>query len=239
MQHYHLLFRIAALGALPLALFAQSNSSGTSSMNSSSDMSMSLQSVNSDSLQTQVTAKNLIGKEVHDRNGKKIGSVIDVLLPGQSSSLAGAFSSNSSSSNSSSSLSASDSDRSTGNASLNGTNSSSQGPGGNMSAAGGATPTTSSGYGNDSSHNNTGSTYSSSSSPGSSGMNSPAGTYSSSSTMSNEPAAVIRLGSMLSGNRNLVQVPLSQLTYDSSQNRIMLNVSDSDLSRFKGSNHNR
>lgn len=51
-----------------------------------------LQRVTKDSLDNQITAKGLIGKNVHDSSGDKIGEVEDIVLDAsQLSQLAGAF----------------------------------------------------------------------------------------------------------------------------------------------------
>jgi hypothetical protein len=97
--------------ALPLPLLAQGDSSSASvggnqsgagsNLSTDSDPGSDLrngdlaepaiQRVDKASLRTQLTAKNLIGRDVHDRSGRKIGSVHDVVLPPGSPSLATAF----------------------------------------------------------------------------------------------------------------------------------------------------
>jgi hypothetical protein len=79
----------------PLAVFGQTHS-GTShgqtgsSTNQRTSSSGQLQQVSKDSLDSQVTAKNLLGKEVYDQSGKKIGSIEDVMLAGHAPSLVAA-----------------------------------------------------------------------------------------------------------------------------------------------------
>jgi hypothetical protein len=95
---------------LPLSVLAQGDSSSSAggdhvsagsnfstdsasrSDTSTADLSVrEVHRVDKASLRTQLTAKNLIGRDVHDRSGRKIGSVHDVVLPPGSSSLALAF----------------------------------------------------------------------------------------------------------------------------------------------------
>ncbi len=57
--------------------------------------------------------------------------------------------------------------------------------------------------------------------------------------MGSGPAAIVSYGGFMGAGGTLFRIPLSQLRYDSSNNHITLNVSDSELSSLKNSKVSR
>ena len=139
----------------------------------------SIRRVTQESLSQQFTAKALIGKDVYDSNGKKVGDVRDVVLdPSSNSMLAtGLTQANSAPKSSGPSTSVP------------------------MSAVGASSTTSGSDVNSASNTSRT-----------------PSG-----------PAAIVAIGSTLGMGGNLLQIPLSQLGYDSTHQHIRLNVAQSDL----------
>lgn len=229
---------LAAAIALPFALNAQSSSSGSSTSSSSADASSSstqprvstgatgntdhsgttgsstsdyrstqsgmtgsnysgmgsgqMMQVTKESLENKLTAKNLMDKDVYDRDQKKIGKVVDVVLRGQTGSLGSAF----------------------------GDSSDAHGMGTSANSGRSDSASRSPGTANNTGYN------------GSQGSST---SYGSGSAMMNSSASqnsvVIAHGGLLKMNRDLISVPLSQLSYDSSSKHFMLNVSSSEISR--------
>jgi len=183
---------------------------------------MALQRVTKESLDTQLTAKDLIDKDVYGRDQKKIGKVVDVVLPGsQSSPLAYAFSKNENNGSSSSSVSNS-----------TGTDSASSGMGGSQT-----TGTGSSSRGGSSSGSGSGSSSGLASSSGNSSGSLGSSSYGSSSSDSSQPAVVIAHGGLM--KKDLIRAPLSQLSYDSRQERLTLNVSDNEITTLTSNDSGR
>ncbi len=252
--------------ALPLAVSAQSstgssstgsqssdttsstrpNSSGSSTYDSTSTGSHTagmggLQRVTKDSLDSQLTAKDLIGKDVYDNAGKKVGSIDDVVLSSAASShLATAFSSKDRDQSDSSYQTASGN---TGAASGSANNSgntygSTSGSNANTSSTGSDGIATRSSSGNYAASNATGSTDSTSTSgsmnSSTRGTQSALGSVGSAidstmSSLTSEPAAIVSVGGFMGMGRNMVRVPVSQLSFDASNERLTINVSESEL----------
>ncbi len=255
---------VATVGALPLALQAQSGNAGTSSprtspSSGSSDNSASTSStrsgdmpsssstpsstysgagstsgsslssanstgitnihrISSAALDRQFTAKDLIGKDVYDNQNKKVGEVKDVVLDSsQSRQLASALS-----------MKAGRHSGRVGNS-----DASASGSMGNGTASGSV------GVGNAS--------VSGSVNTGMADNDTDAGRSSDRSRMDgdhprwghSEPSAIISYGGFLGMGDNLLRVPISQLNYDSAQDRLTLNVTETELSSLKTSDTSR
>lgn len=182
-------------------------------MNSNSGMSGSgvagIDRLTQREVDSQLTAKALIGKNVYDNAGKRVGEVKDIVLDSsRAPQLAGVVSghdrdnaSNTSSTSASRPSSSGAATTSGGYASTNGSNSSS---------------TRSSGSSD---------TMSNDISRASSALQGMA-----SSLTSSGPSAIISSGGFLGMGDNLLRVPLTQLSYDSGSDHITLNVSQEELS---------
>jgi len=218
----------------PLAFLAAAQSSASST---SSGMG-AVTRVTKDSLRDQLTAKNLLGKDVYDNRGKKIGSVHDVVLADQHSSLGTAMSgsssdmdgSGSSTGTSGSAYNSGTSGSGNTTAGSYGTTSAGNSSSGNTTASGGTGMYGNSGSGNYTS-GNTGT--SSTGNRTSSGRNYDSGSLTSSGMMT-ESALIISTGHFGMGGA-MLRVPISQVNYDSSQRRLTLNLSEDDLDRLKDS----
>lgn len=179
-----------------------------------------IQRVTQDRVDQQLTAKTLIGKPVFDNQGRRIGEVKDVILDATGApALAGAFSHGS--------TKEADHAGMTRSASSSGSMSSS------TPSATSTAPTSGSDYAT------------SSPAPGHSAAN-PNGTVGATGSSldqrslsnglaaaagwENSPAAIISSGGFLGMGDNLLRVPLNQLSYDGSKDRITLNVSQTELS---------
>lgn len=172
------------------------------------------------SIERQFTAKALIGKDVYDNSGKKVGEVRDVVLDSsRAPQLASALSMrNGSRSSSSAGMSA------TGTAGVN------------SHSSGATTADTSANAGTSGADvASTNTRVGVSGSLGSASADLPAFGAGS----SNEPAAIVSYGGFMGAGGTLFRVPLSQLRYDSAKDHIALNVSDSELSSLKNSDTSR
>ena len=169
-----------------------------------------MQRVTKDSLEHQLTAKGLIGKNVHDSSGEKIGEVEDIVLDAsQLSQLASAFMDRDSDRSSAT--------RSTGAAST---------AGAARSTGAGASGTYAAGAAGDGASATAGRT-------GSASARSDLGAAASSmisGAMSSGPAAIVSAGGVLGLGQDLIRVPLSQLSYDANEDRVTLNVSRDQIS---------
>jgi hypothetical protein len=184
-------------------------------MASSSELS-SVQRVTKDSLKTQVTAKSLIGKNVHDSSGEKIGEVQDIVLDSSSApQLASGFANREEarearSSSTSSSSSAQPSSSANPRVSPSGTYAA--GAGGDGASTTSATDRMRS-AGRDAAD---------------------AARDLGASTMgalsSTGPAAIISAGGMFGLGDSMIRVPLSQLSYDADEDRVTLNITRDQLS---------
>ncbi|HET7534992.1 MAG TPA: PRC-barrel domain-containing protein [Candidatus Didemnitutus sp.] len=239
--------------ALPLALFAQSGSSSSRSGSnmpgpnsnssgnlSSSDASSSVQRADKESLKNELTAKNLIGKDVYDNAGKKIGEVKDIVLEGQAPNLASAFAEgglNDSPTNSRNTSAGSNND----NSDSSGSATPNTGRSGSATHATTGTGVTTAESG---SMGRTGASASNGDSRGnlSSGSTSSASSRrmggSSSSVVgsgSEEPAVIVGSGGFaaLSGGGNMLRVPISQIRYDSNQKHLTVPISEAEANRIK------
>ena len=187
-------------------------------MGSSSDLS-SVQRVTKDSLKTQVTAKSLIGKNVHDSSGEKIGEVQDIVLDATSApQLASGFANREDArearSGSTASTSSAQSNAANPRVSPSGTYAA--GAGGDGASTTSATDRLRS-AGRDAAD--------AARDLGASAM----GALSSSG-----PAAIISAGGMLGLGDSMIRVPLSQLSYDANEDRVTLNISRDQLSSITG-----
>ncbi len=224
--------------ALPCLAFAQAGSSSTkpSSTPSSHDRTMSspgysasdasgghLQRITSDQLDNQLTAKTLIGMDVNGSDGKKVGSVVDVVLSsslsmGKTDMRGGSTSNTSASANrgSTSNTSASAAKGSTGSTS-NTTASAARGTTGSTSNT---SPSTS----RDSNYSETGTTGARSSgslaADGRSAMGSMHGMQ--------QPAVIVSTGGLMGIGNDLIRVPMSKINFDSDKKEIRLNVTEDE-----------
>lgn len=174
----------------------------------------SIRRVSENAIERQFTAKALIGKDVYDNSNKKVGEVRDVVLDSsRSPQLASALSMRSGSRSSGM--------RATSDASVN--------------AAGAAGASTQTGSASTSEPTVSGAIASSAERMASSAADLAAFGAGSSS----EPAAIVSYGGFMGAGGTLFRVPLSQLRYDSSNDRIALNVSDSELASLKNSDTSR
>ncbi|HVU15424.1 MAG TPA: PRC-barrel domain-containing protein [Candidatus Didemnitutus sp.] len=213
MKNLHSLTAVLVAFSLPLGLAAQSSRTPPSPANqaptnpgSRPDATMpdagdnmangQVEHITKSTLDDELTAKDLIGKAVYDRNDKKIGKVSDLVLGNQNSALSGASASghgwmHSSESNGS-------------------TNTATSASSSNYSATG------SSGTANGMTSN---------------GANSSAAM----STESGQPYVVIEQGNLLLGNRDFIRVPLTELSYDSSQKHLKLDLTENELGNSNNS----
>lgn len=184
------------------------------------------------SIERQFTAKALIGKDVYDNSGKKVGEVRDVVLDSsRAPQLATALSMRSGSRGSGSSSSSGAGVSASGATGANGHSSSTTT--GDASASGATSGTGLASTGTTSGSGSLGATGSTSST---SGLGS---TDLSSFGSGSEPAAIVSYGGFMGAGGTLFRVPLSQLRYDSSSDHIALNVSDNELSSLKNSDTSR
>jgi hypothetical protein len=160
---------------------------------------------------SQLTAKALIGKNVYDNSGKRVGEVKDIVLDSsRAPQLAGVVSNR-------------DQDNSSNASSMS-----------NPSSPGAAT--TNGGYASTNGSTSSSDTNSTRSSGSSATMSSDLSRASSalqgmaSSLTSSGPSAIISSGGFLGMGDNLLRVPLTQLSYDSGSDHITLNVSQEELS---------
>jgi len=200
--------------------------------------------VTRDILDSKVTAKNLIGKDVHDANGRKIGAVADIVIP-SAMGLSGAFADKDKNYGTSTSGSADTyTPGTTGTSTAARTN---KNTGTSSSSDSTYTPGTSGGTTTARTNKNAG-TSSTDSNYGTSG-NVGANRNSSDTSVSYDKVhdnmgmgmgsgriyAIISAGGFLGMGNDLIQVDLRQLAYDSSQDKITLNISESELTRVKSS----
>lgn len=206
----------------------------TSTSGSASSGLRGISRVKQDALKRQFTATDLIGKDVYDNGGKKLGEVKDVVLGSAAGShLAMAFASGESDDQSASTSGSgrTTTGSSTGTTGTSGTGST-YGSTSTAGSTGDASRTASTGT--------TGTARSSTSGSGSmSGSLANAGNalgsavgsaFDTMSGMASEPAAIVSLGGFMGMGDNLVRVPLSQLSYDSSNERLTLAVSETEIS---------
>ncbi len=185
-----------------------SHSSGAMSGSSSSGHA-NIQRVTKDSIDRQLTAKALIGKNVYDSQGEKLGEVEDVVLDGSGArQLATAFSSRQA-----------DGDRARATSDSIATTPATGLPGNTYPAAGAERSTTA------------GSTARSEARGAMTDLANAANDVGASmqTALGGGAAAIISSGGLFSRNE-LVRVPLSQLNYDAGNDRITLNVSRSEFS---------
>lgn len=186
------LVTFAAAAALPFGAMAQSSSQAAASNKPHDKTLKKVHRVSTDAVETRLTAKDLIGKDIHDSRGKKIGAVNDIVLTSdQSHELAMALS---------------DRDRRD------------------------RTTTTST--------DRTAST--STDRTASSSMARAADQARSALTgRLSEPGVIISFGSVMGMGGDLLHVPLSQLTYDSAEKRLVLNATEQELAALpKGTDWN-
>lgn len=213
----------------------------SSSGSSSSSALHGISRVDQNSIKQQFTATDLIGQEVYDNSGKKVGEVKDLVLGSAAAShLAMAFANRGGADDATSSSSSLRSGRSTSGAtggSAGGTYGSTSGAGSTGSATGASgTGSTSRIAGTDRASSTRDATGSAGSSTLGSEMSS---AFNSMSGMASEPAAIVSLGGFMGMGDSLVRVPLSQLNYDSSNERLTIAVSESELSSLTDRTHGR
>ena len=256
-QKIRSLLAIAVAAGLPLAVAAQSGSSGSSagstsgsstsgstsgqsstsrsgtsmsgnqnqhstgSLSSSGAKHGSIQRVTKDSLDRQLTAKGLIGKDVYDRQGEKVGEVQDVVLDSsRAPQLATAFSNRQSTSGGMNNASATGGQRSmTASSSATGAS----GTAGTGSTYAGTTtdrPSTST----------SGSPSVDAMRSATAGLSDAAGQLGSALQSGMDGAAAIISSGGLFSRNELVRVPLSQLSYDAGEDRITIAISRNEFS---------
>jgi len=250
---------LAGLSGIASAMYAQTvpHSNNSSNSNNPSDSrytsntggmdhgSSMATRVTRDILDSKVTAKNLIGKDVHDANGRKIGAVADIVIP-SAMGLSGAFADKDKNRDTSTSGSADTYTPGTsGTSTAVRTNKST----GSSSSDSTYTPGTSGSSTTVRTNKNTG-TSSSDSNYGSTSGTSGTNRNSSDSAVSYDKVhdnmgamgmgtgriyAIISAGGFLGMGNDLIQVDLRQLAYDSTQDKITLNISESELTRVKSS----
>lgn len=165
--------------------------------------------MNEEAVERQFTAKDLIGKEVYDRSGKRVGEVKDIVLASSTNpQLASGLSKHGN---------VASTDASTTRSST-GTTRTASGSVGGVGASGSVTTGGESGV----------------SASGTLGGTSVAGAAAShaQSMMGamSENAVVVSYGGFLGAGNSMLRVPLSQLNYDTSEERITINVAESELS---------
>jgi hypothetical protein len=170
-----------------------------------------IQRVNEDLADRQFTAKDLIGKELYDNGGKRIGEVKDIVI---ASSVNPQLASGLASKSGARSSSTSDSTTA-------GTTRSATASAGGVGATG-SVNTSDSGV---TARGSLGET----NTAASTGRDMARDAQSMMGAMS-ENAAIVSYGGFLGAGDDLLRVPLSQLSYDSSNERITINVTESELS---------
>jgi hypothetical protein len=170
--------------------------------------SASIRRLNEDAVERQFTAKDLIGKELYDQAGKRIGEVKDVVLAASANpQLATGLAKrgNVVSTDTSTTRSSTDTTRTA------------SGTAGRVGATG-SVSTSDSGVGVS----------------GSLGGTTSAGAAASQAQAMmgamSENAVVVSYGGFLGAGNSLIRVPLSQLNYDANNERITINVTESELS---------
>jgi hypothetical protein len=202
----------------------------------------SVQRVDKEELKTELTAKNLIGKDVYDTHGTKIGSVKDIVLEGQAPDLAAEF--------------AAGSNRSANNTSNNGADASRVTPGADYGAgspAPGASTDSDVATSNASSSKGSANRMSSASSSrnlassddsrtpnkgmsaGSTGSGDTGPQHAKSMASSSEPSVIISSG--FAGFGPMLRVPISQLNYNSQEKHLTLAISDAELDKLKSTSN--
>lgn len=218
--------------AVPLSVLANNrdmpkNQANTSDQSMSSGDMSNVQRTTEQTVDRELTAKDLLGKNVYDSSGDEIGAIVDVVLPNQNAGTLAQALSDQKSSNSSRG-SASDN----GNRYSNPNSSSTTGnPSSSSSNSMNGTSSSSDRYAN----SGAGTYDSSSSARGSSSNSYSSGTsnYSSTSSDSNAPCAIISYGGFLGMNNTLVKVPISSLNFDSNKDHLVLNVTKQQLDGLK------
>ena len=173
----------------------------------------SLRRVSEDSLESQFTAKDLIGKELYDRSGKRIGEVKDIVLASSVNPQLAAG------------LSRSDDMTSAGTSTARSGSATTRTASGSVGGVGasGSVTTSESGVGVSANLGGTSGAGSTSASEmarhGQSMMGSMA-----------ENAVIVSHGGILGAGDSLIRIPLSQLNFDSSNEHITVNVSESEIS---------
>jgi hypothetical protein len=168
--------------------------------------------LNEDALERQFTAKDLIGKELYDRSGKRIGEVKDIVLASSGNpQLASGLSRSGDMASGDTSTTRSSS----------GTTRTASGSVGGVGASGSVT-TSESGVGVSGSLGGT--------SSGSTSASQMARQGQSMMGSMSDNAVVVSYGGFLGAGDSLIRVPLSQLNYDSSNDRITVDVSESEIS---------
>lgn len=168
--------------------------------------------VTRDILDSKVTAKNLIGMDVHDASGRKIGAVADIVIP-SGMGLSGAFG---------------DKEKRYGTSTSGSADTYTPGTTGTTTAAR-STGTTAS---DSTSANTSGTTGANRNVPGTGGSYDKANDK---MAGMGRVYAVISAGGFLGMGNDLIQVDLRQLAYDSAKDKITLNISESELTRIKSS----
>jgi hypothetical protein len=173
---------------------------------------MSISRVDKNSIDQQFTATDLIGKDVYDNGGQKVGQVKDIVLGSAAGShLAMALATGSSDADSSGS-----SDYATSN-----TTGTSTGGASAATTTRGSTATDSG-----SSMASTGNAGAGSSDTGRNWASEAQGAL---SGLTSEPAAIVSVGGFMGMGDNMVRVPLSQLNYDQSNQHLTVAISQSEL----------
>lgn len=195
----------------------------------------SISRVDQNSLEQQFTATDLIGKEVYDNAGKKVGDVKDIVLGSAAGShLAMAFASGQGSRSTSTGTT---SGSTTGTAGTSSTGSSYGATG--STGTTGSTAGTSTGSTSGSRTAGTSGSTGTSSTDRSSGIGAAASgmmsqAHGAMSSLTSEPAAIVSVGGFMGMGDNLLRVPLSQLNYDSSNERLTLSISETEISSLTG-----
>lgn len=184
------------------ATLSSSTTSGAGSVGS-------IRRLNEDAVERQFTAKDLIGKEVYDRSGKRVGEVKDIVLASSTNpQLASGLSKHGNvvSTDASATRSTTGTTRTTSGSVAGVGASGSVKTGGETGASASGTLGRTSSAGAAASH-----------------------AQSMMGAMS-ENAVVISSGGFLGAGNSMLRVPLSQLNYDTAEERITINVAESELS---------
>jgi sporulation protein YlmC with PRC-barrel domain len=178
---------------------------------------MNISRVDKHSIDQQFTATDLIGKDVYDNAGQKVGQVKDIVLGSAAGShLAMALGTSSSASGSSGS-------KDYGTADTAGTSSTHRSTGtdsgSSMASTGGTDAASRRGAG----------TVAGASEIAGAGSTWASQAHGALSGLTSEPAAIVSVGGFMGMGDNMVRVPLSQLNYDQSNQHLTVAISQSEL----------
>lgn len=183
----------------------------TASTAGSKGSASNISRLSDDVLERQFTAKNLMGKEVYDSRGKRIGEVKDVVLASNANPQLASGMKSMKKGDTAASTSTTRTDT--------GATRTASGSVGGVGATG-SVDTTGSGLAVSGSVGSTGTT----------GAGSMAQHAQSMMGAMSDTAVVVSYGGFLGAGNDLLRIPISQLTYDQTNHRITVNVGEAELS---------